>query len=217
MVNFIGMIIDVLAGLVLERKHMNIKSVSKLGVFIFLVIPCLLFAESYSSKYKGEELRKIKTLSQDDISELQKGGGWGLAKAAELNGYPGPLHILQMESEISLTPKQKNKIQELYREMNSRAVVLGQELIDLEGKLNTAFAEREIDNESLEEYINAIEAIRSSLRMVHLSAHLETPNILSEAQITLYNQLRGYSSNDPCKNIPKGHNATMWKMHNGCN
>lgn len=196
---------------------MDIKSLSKIGISVCLVVPCLLFAESYSSKYQGEELRKIKTLSKDDISELQKGGGWGLAKAAELNGYPGPLHILQMESEISLTPTQKSKVQTLYRDMNAQAVVLGQELIDLEGNLNTAFAEQNIDSESLEKHVTAIEAIRSSLRTLHLSAHLETPNILTEEQITLYNRLRGYSSNDPCTNIPKGHNAKMWKKHNGCN
>lgn len=196
---------------------MNIKSLSKIGISVCLVIPSLLFAESYISKYQGEELRKIKTLSKDDISELQKGSGWGFAKAAELNGYPGPLHILQMESEISLTPTQKNKIQALYQDMNAKAVVLGKELVDLEGAINTAFAEKKIDKDSLEKHVTAIEAIRSSLRILHLSAHLETPSILTEEQITLYNRLRGYSSNDPCTNIPKGHDATMWKKHNGCN
>ena len=196
---------------------MNMKSLSKIGISVCLAIPCLLFAESYISKYQGEELRKIKTLSKDDISELQKGAGWGLAKAAELNGYPGPLHILQMESEISLTPTQKSKVQALYRDMNAQAVVLGKKLIDLEGKLNTAFSEQNIDSKSLEKHVAAIEGIRSSLRFLHLSAHLKTPDILTEAQITLYNRLRGYSSNDPCTIIPKGHNEKMWKMHNGCN
>ena len=59
----------------------------------------------YASKYVGQETRKIKSLSADDIAELTKGGGWGLAKAAELNGYPGPAHILEMGSKIGLNEK----------------------------------------------------------------------------------------------------------------
>ena len=52
----------------------------------------------YKSKYIGQERREIKSLSNDDIKELRAGAGWGLAKAAELNGLPGPKHILEMKS-----------------------------------------------------------------------------------------------------------------------
>ena len=48
---------------------------------------------AHNSEYVGEERRQIKSLSDDDISELRQGGGWGLAKAAELNGVPGPAHL----------------------------------------------------------------------------------------------------------------------------
>ena len=47
-----------------------------------------------ASPYAGEEARAIKSLSADDIAELQRGGGRGLAKPAELNGVPGPAHLL---------------------------------------------------------------------------------------------------------------------------
>jgi len=192
-------------------------SISKIIILSLLMIPAVLSAESYTSKYKGEELREIKTLSANDISQLEKGGGWGFAKAAELNGYPGPLHILQMESEIALTPKQKTDIEALYQNMNLKAAALGKKFISLEKELNIAYAKNEIDAKSLGKYVTAIEAVRSDLRFVHLSAHLETPNILTEEQVVLYNKLRGYSSNDPCSNVPKGHNPKMWKMHHGCN
>jgi hypothetical protein len=35
-------------------------------------------------------------------------------------------------------------------------------------------------------------------------------------QIDEYNRLRGYFSDDPCANIPVGHDPQMWKMHNNC-
>jgi Spy/CpxP family protein refolding chaperone len=174
-----------------------------------------VFADTYTSKYVGVEDSKIKSLSPDDVEELTKGGGWGLAKAAELNGIPGPAHILEMEDKINLTDEQKKKIQKIYYEMTGEAIALGKQLIRLEMELNIGFSNRNINQELLENYIREIEKVRAKLRIVHLSTHLQTPNILTNKQIILYNKLRGYS-NDPCQNIPEGHNVEMWKKHNGC-
>ena len=75
----------------------------------------------------------------------------------------------------------------------------------------------ELPNENeLKTLLNALTATRSQLRFVHLAAHLKTPGILRDEQINTYNKLRGYHSNDPCDNVPKGHNGSMWKKHNGC-
>ena len=41
------------------------------------------------SPYVGQESREIKALSPQEISDYLSGKGMGLAKAAELNGYPG--------------------------------------------------------------------------------------------------------------------------------
>ena len=184
---------------------------------ILLAFVCLLpaCAVNHSSEYVGEEHRSIKSLSADDIRELSEGGGWGLAKAAELNGVPGPAHILEMASAIELTPTQQAEIQEIYEQMKSEAISLGNQLIQLEATLNTYFADGSINQAILEQSLQDIERVRAQLRLAHLSAHLQTPNILTPEQISLYNELRGYSQ-DPCANVPKGHNAAMWKKHNGC-
>ena len=184
---------------------------------ILLALVCLLpaCASNHSSEYVGEEHRAIKSLSADDIRELSEGGGWGLAKAAELNGVPGPAHILEMASEIELTSTQQVEIQEIYEQMKSEAISLGNQLIQLEATLNTHFADGSINQAILEQSLQDIERVRAQLRLAHLSAHLQTPNILTPEQISLYNELRGYSK-DPCANIPRGHNAAMWKKHNGC-
>ena len=191
------------------------KSKLSLVLLFIFVTSMSVFAETYTSKYVGEEYRKIKSLSPDDVEELKKGGGWGLAKAAELNGLPGPAHILEMEDKIYLTDKQKKKIQKIYNEMKGEAIALGKQLIRLEMGLNRGFSNRNINQELLENYVREIEKVRAKLRIVLLSTHLQTPNILTNKQIILYNKLRGYSK-DPCQNIPEGHNAEMWKKHNGC-
>ncbi len=186
----------------------------KLGL-VFLVIFAACSKDAHQSKYAGQEKREIKSLSPDDIQELKNGGGWGLAKAAELNGVPGPAHILEMGDKIGLSEEQRSKVQTIFLDMRASARTLGKQLISLELDLNKQFSNRTIDQTQLEKLVREIEGVRAKLRIVHLSTHLKTPDILTDGQIARYNELRGYSK-DPCKNIPEGHNPEMWKKHNGC-
>lgn len=172
--------------------------------------------QHYGSKYKGQEYREIKSLSSEDIDELQNGKGWGLAKAAELNGIPGPVHLLEMKEEIKLSEVQVSQIEQLYEKMKKEAIPLGLELITLEKRLNNAFANRTIDEKGLKSLLNQITNTYIALRYVHLSTHLKTPSILMPSQIENYNKLRGYFSDDPCKDIPKGHDPELWKRHHNC-
>ena len=171
---------------------------------------------AYKSNYIGQEKRIIKSLSADDISQLKQGKGWGLAKAAELNGVPGPAHVLQMKKKISLTQAQEKKIQALFDDMESKPIPLGKKLIELEKRLNQNFSNHTINKKSLMTQLEQIAVIRKDLRFTHLVTHLQTLDILKPEQVTLYNKLRGYSSGSPCDNIPEGHDAEMWRKHNGC-
>jgi hypothetical protein len=186
-----------------------------LTIFIS-IIPIAVSSQSQKSKYVGQETRDIKSLSDSDREELSKGQGWGLAKAAELNGVPGPAHVLELKQEISLDPEQITKIKRLYQDMKNQAIPLGIKFIELERVLNNHFADRSITDEILHESLEQIAQTQKQLRYVHLSMHLKTADLLTREQIDLYNKLRGYSSDDPCKNIPDGHDPEMWKKHNNC-
>jgi hypothetical protein len=193
---------------------------TKLALIAFLATaPLAASAQTHhghgASLYAGQEARPIKSLSEDDIAELRRGGGWGLAKAAELNGVPGPAHLLELKNEIPLDAKQVAAIEAIYKKMRSEAIAEGERLIALERELETMFRERTVTDERLKAKLAQIEASRSTLRYIHLSTHLETPVLLTRAQIDRYNQLRGYG-NDPCANVPAGHDATMWRKHNNC-
>lgn len=201
------------------------RMVNERGIIIFVAFliftstPFHSFAGSepgYKSKYIGQEKREIKSLSSRDIEELKAGDGWGLAKAAELNGLPGPKHILEMKHEIGLTSDQEKGIKEIYKQMKKQAVRLGNELIERERELNRHFAKGTIDEKKLKGLLDRIADTYKKLRFVHLSAHLKTPDVLSPSQIKEYNKLRGYSSDDPCENIPKGHDPEMWRRHHDC-
>jgi hypothetical protein len=188
-------------------------------VLVMLLLPlsnCTGSHTTYLSKYAGQESRDIKSLSQSDIEELRKGQGWGLAKAAELNGMPGPAHVLEMKDEIALDAKQAAEMEQLYIRMKRAAVPLGKELIQHERRLNRHFAHATMTDALLHELLGQIARVRKELRYVHLSTHLKTPEILTAEQISLYNRLRGYTTGDPCNHIPKGHDPQMWKRHHNC-
>ena len=76
------------------------------------------------SPYAGQESREIKALSQQDIEGLLAGAGTpfgGMAKPAELNGYPGPRHVLDAVEAggFELTSEQQEQIEAVYEEMRS--------------------------------------------------------------------------------------------------
>lgn len=129
----------------------------------------------HTSKYSGQENRSIKSLSPEDISELKRGGGWGLAKAAELNGVPGPIHLLELKDKIPLTASQVLEINAVYEVMKAQATELGLRLITLEQELEKHFQERSITDQTLMSSLERISEVRKDLRFAHLSAHLRTP------------------------------------------
>lgn len=165
--------------------------------------------------YAGLEDRDVTSLSRTDIEELQRGGGWGLALPAELNGYPGPAHVLELREKLGLSPGQVEAFEALYDEMNAEAVAVGAKLIEAENALDNGFEKGGLTPDELRQRIHAAEQHRADLRFIHLSRHLQSVDILSSRQVEQYNVLRGYAD-DPCSNVPEGHNPAMWRKHNGC-
>ncbi|MCG5480832.1 MAG: hypothetical protein KK478_17585 [Ensifer alkalisoli] len=159
------------------------------------VLPFAAVAEEvhvHASPYLGQESRRIKSLSEEDLNELGRGGGWGLAKAAELNGMPGPSHVLKMKRELALTAEQMAATQRVIDRMRADAVTEGRRLIAAELALDSSFQDRSIDEERLRARLRQIEASRVELRFIHLKAHLQTVLILSPTQVNRYTELRGY-------------------------
>lgn len=145
-----------------------------------------------STPYAGQEHREIKSLSESEIADLLAGRGMGLAKAAELNSYPGPAHVLELADELELSDAQRRATEALFRQMDEQARGLGRKIIDAERDLDHAFAEQRIDAASLKARVGAIAALQGELRAVHLATHLTQRELLSPHQVARYNELRGY-------------------------
>ena len=99
--------------------------------------------------------------------------------------------------------------------MRKAAIPTGERFIAAEKALDAAFASGKVDETSLRRLLFETESARSELRFIHLSQHYKTMQFLTTEQIKRYNILRGYAD-DPCKNIPAGHNPEMYKRHMGC-
>jgi hypothetical protein len=157
------------------------------------------------SPYKGQQLRNIKALSQNDIDGYMAGKGMGFAKAAELNHYPGPRHVLDLSKELELSDKQLNQTQTLFNKMQAKAIDLGKQLIDREQKLDQLFAQGSVNKNSLELTLQDIGAIQAKLRNVHLSTHLEQKQLLTKHQVIMYDRIRGYGAGGS-HNMNNSHN-----------
>jgi hypothetical protein len=93
---------------------------------------------------------EIRGLSPDAIETYRTGAGGGLTLPAELNGYPGPRHVLDLAEELELTEDQREEIQDLYDTMLPEAILLGEQILQAEAELELAFRENRIDETFLE-------------------------------------------------------------------
>lgn len=169
------------------------KSLFFVSLAVLLPLPAVAGeGHDHSSPYAGQQRREIKSLSSEDLAKLEKGEGWGLAKAAELNGIPGPSHVLKMKRELGLTSDQEALAEGIFEKMEHQAIVEGRKLVAEELALEIGFRSRSIDLPGLRERLHGIETSRANLRYIHLAAHLEMIRVLDERQIKQYNELRGY-------------------------
>jgi Spy/CpxP family protein refolding chaperone len=160
-----------------------------------LLVAALLLASSTAfaqTPYAGMQTRPIKALSEQQIADLGAGRGMGLALAAELNGYPGPTHVLKLADSLDLSADQRASIQRLFDSMKAEALPLGSKLIEQEADLDKQFASRTVTPESLKASTAAVAGTQGELRETHLKYHLSTVAILSPGQMRRYAELRGY-------------------------
>ena len=146
----------------------------------------------HHTPYAGQQQRGIKALSEQQIADLRAGRGMSLALAAELNGYPGPLHVLELADQLQLIAAQRAQTQQLFDAMKNEAATVGATLIEQETALDRAFAGNHISEASLGRLTSQIGETQGRLRAVHLKYHLSTSALLSAAQRERYADLRGY-------------------------
>ncbi len=121
---------------------------------------------------------------------IGEGRGFGMAFAADQNGYPGPMHVLELKDRLKLTPDQEAKTQALMHAMFTESKPKSARLLEAEAKLRHLFADRTADDAAVRAAVAEVERARGEVRLVHLLTHLKTRELLTEDQRRLYHEAR---------------------------
>lgn len=146
--------------------------------------------------YAGQQSREAASLSETDISALLAGKGWGLAKPAELNGYPGPAHVLELTDELGLSDQQRADVQAVFDRMQADATILGKDFVQAETHLSGMFRMGHANPQMLQTMLTQSADLMAALRAVHLTAHLDVTQMLTNEQKDTYIKLRGYGEGE---------------------
>lgn len=165
---------------------------TRLILSLALALGTAAHASDNPQPYAGQHTREIKALSAEQIDELLAGRGMGFALPAELNGYPGPRHVLELADELKLGDTQRQQTEALHARMQAEAIALGTALVEAERALEHLFAARTADSGNLQAALERIAEISAKLRRTHLQAHIEQTALLTPDQVATYNRMRGY-------------------------
>jgi Spy/CpxP family protein refolding chaperone len=164
---------------------------------VIAAVLCLAGGAFGQTPYAGLQARPVKALSDQQIADLKAGRGMGMALPAELNGYPGPSHVLELADRLGLTAAQRAAVQARFDAMKAESIALGDRLIEREAMLDGLFAGRTATPENVSAAASAVAETQGELRATHLKYHLSTIALLQPEQIARYGELRGYGDGKP--------------------
>ncbi len=183
---------------------MKMKS-SFTAALLLAALSSTTVAHAADSLYAGQEKRALKALSAQEISDYTNGRGMGTSKAAELNHYPGPKHVLDEASKLGLSAEQLATTTTIFQGMQRDATHIGKEIVQKEEELEALYARKQATADNTGRVVNALAALQADFRRVHLNAHLRMREILSTQQIALYDRLRGYDDVRPDRAVHTHH------------
>lgn len=147
-----------------------------------------------ANSYAGQGARTVTSLSADEVRDYLAGKGMGLAKPAELNGFPGPAHVLELATELALTSEQRLAIEQAKSRMLVRAKSAGERYVTAEMAVDALMRSSDPKSADVAARLAAADAVRAEIRMAHIEAHLEITPLLSASQRSKYSVLRGYAA-----------------------
>jgi Spy/CpxP family protein refolding chaperone len=145
----------------------------------------------HASQAPGAEPHRRMQATLDEIDRVvAQGLGAGMAFAADQNGYPGPLHVLELKDRLRLTPEQEARVTALQTAMFTESRPKSARLLEAEARLRGLFAEGAADEGRVRTAVAEVERARSEVRLVHLLTHLRTRAVLTDDQRRFYHEAR---------------------------
>jgi len=130
---------------------------------------------------------------------VRDGRGFGMAFVADQQGYPGPLHVLELKDRLRLSRDQEAKAEGLLAAMFAESRPKSARLIDAEAKLRRLFAASRPDDAAVRTAVGEVETARADVRLVHLLFHLKMRDALTDEQRRLYQEARWGGPSTPTR------------------
>jgi Spy/CpxP family protein refolding chaperone len=138
----------------------------------------------------GEGHRAAEACATQFDQVVADGRGFGMAFAADQNGYPGPMHILELRERLGLTPDQVTRAEALMRAMFEQSRPKSRHLLDAEARLRRLFADGVATEAAVRAAVADVERAHADVRLVHLLTHLQARDLLTDPQRRLYHEAR---------------------------
>jgi Spy/CpxP family protein refolding chaperone len=132
-------------------------------------------------------------LSPEEAKQYLSGAGMGYAKAAELNHFPGPMHVLELADKLQLSAEQRTQTERLMQAHKAEARALGAKVVAAEEALAHLFRSGQVRNTELAQAVDEAARLQGAYRLAHLETHRRMRALLTEEQVKRYDTLRGYS------------------------
>ena len=121
---------------------------------------------------------------------VRDGRGFGMAFVADQQGYPGPLHVLELKDRLRLSRDQEARAEGLLAAMYAESRPKSSRLLEAEAKLRRLFAANRPDEAAVRTAVGEVETARADVRLVHLLFHLKMRDALTDEQRRIYQDAR---------------------------
>ena len=131
-------------------------------------------------------------LTSEEIEQYRAGAGMGYARAAELNHFPGPMHVLELADRLGLSAEQRAATERLMQAHKAEARGLGAQLVAAEQALEQLFRSGQVPDAELQRAVAEAARLQGEYRLSHLETHRRMRALLTEEQVKRYDGLRGH-------------------------
>jgi len=165
-----------------------------LAALLLLLVPVVAAAQHAGHQHTpgapSEGHLKAQACLDEFDAVVRDGRGFGMAFAADQQGYPGPMHVLELKDRLGLSPEQETRVRALVDAMFAESRPKGARLLEAEARLRALFTSDRADESSVRAATAEVERARAELRLVHLLAHLKTRDVLTDVQRRHYHEAR---------------------------
>jgi len=120
----------------------------------------------------GQRQPEIKALSAEAVQQYLAGAGMGYAKAAELNRFPGPAHVLELADKLGLTAEQHAVVSRLLEVHKAEVRYLGARLVQAERALDALFRSGGVGEYTLAEAVRSAAALAGANTACRISTRI---------------------------------------------